>query len=83
MIRISTMNTNRKTLLVGASAGVIVSRQFGLHSCKKLSTICEENSQKPVQSKVIPPRNENITQLSSKQFDVLIVGGGATGCKFE
>jgi hypothetical protein len=85
MIRISTtIKNNHKVLLVGASAGVIASRQFGLHSSRKLSTICEENGQKQVvKSTVIPPRSEYVTQLTSKQFDVLIVGGGATGCKVE
>lgn len=45
-------------------------------------TLCEASSTTPHRQtlKIIPPRSEQVSNLSSKEFDVLIVGGGATGC---
>lgn len=81
MIRLrATLYKNRNTLLAGASFSVVVaSRYGGIQTSKKLSTLCEENGKKQNLTK-IPTRSEQVNGLSSKEFDILVVGGGATGC---
>ena len=45
------------------------------------ATLCEAPTTPHRQTlKMIPPRSEQVSNLSSQEFDVLIVGGGATGC---
>ena len=69
MIRLAIVNNNRKTILGTHNA---------LRNCRTLSTLNEEGQRKI--SSIIPTRSEQVARLSSeKEFDVLIVGGGATG----
>lgn len=77
MLRSATSHSNRKYLVAAAPLTAIV-----CHGGKRLysSVECEsgkDQKQKPI---TVPTRSEQLKRLSSKEFDVLIVGGGATGC---
>ena len=82
MIRCISVSSNSGRVIAGSSVGVILSRSNDHIRRKHLSTLCEENDKIPnlTSPKVIPTRSEQINNLSSKKFDILVVGGGATGC---
>jgi len=48
-------------------------------SLKQLQTVQAEAGKKTGRLRTLPPRSTQIQSLHSEEFDVLIIGGGATG----
>lgn len=46
---------------------------------KQLQTVQAEGAKKTGRLRTLPPRSTQIQSLHSEEFDVLIIGGGATG----
>ncbi len=84
MIRLIQLDKRRKTLLVGTTAAGAIATRYGTVNYRKLSTADCSGSSSPSTTgsaaTILPPRSEQVDRLSSQEFDVLIVGGGATGC---
>jgi hypothetical protein len=90
MIRFVVANKKRESILAGLSVGTVITRYGSLRtSSRSLSTStsstatqCEggvNNSGNTTSKSILPSRSEQVARLSKKEFDVLIVGGGATG----
>jgi len=46
---------------------------------KQLQTVQAEGGKKTGRLRTLPPRSTQIQSLLSEEFDILIIGGGATG----
>jgi len=46
---------------------------------KQLQTVQAEAGKKTGRLRTLPPRSTQIQSLNSEEFDVLMIGGGATG----
>jgi glycerol-3-phosphate dehydrogenase len=88
MIRFVVANKKRESILAGLSVGTVITRYGSLRTSSRSlststsSTACEggvNNSGNTTSKSILPSRSEQVARLSKKEFDVLIVGGGATG----
>lgn len=83
MLRLSTLRNNRTSeYLLVTTPLTAIACHGGFRSSKKLSTSskCEAGKGQKQKPATVPTRFEQINRLSSEEFDILIVGGGATGC---
>lgn len=81
-------SSNRRLLVAAGAAGstvIIGAVAFSNNEVNKASleqSSSDASNKKPLYSqKPLPTRDEQLSRLSSGQtFDVLVIGGGATGC---
>ncbi|KAK9489207.1 FAD dependent oxidoreductase-domain-containing protein [Lipomyces doorenjongii] len=81
------LNSNRRVLLHTAGASFILSTTaFLLWTTSRVGSIRNEAHQEETTSNYVPPaaslppsREEQIKSLGTEKFDLLIIGGGATG----
>ncbi|CAB4059279.1 glpA [Lepeophtheirus salmonis] len=82
-------NANLKKILWGAAgvvtlaggtficAQILAEDRYAKKSLNHILKVNQSKNRRPKQK--LPTRNENIASLKNKEYDVLIIGGGATG----
>jgi len=54
---------------------VVAMKDFGLRTVRATDQLAQK-----IKTVRLPTRSQQLTALKNKTFDVLVVGGGATGC---